>query len=341
MIWLSWRQFRFPALTIGAAVAVLALLLLVIGAPAAGQQAVELLMADRSRVNVYTFVAIALLLLPAIIGMFWGAPLVARELEAGTHRLVWNQSVTRTRWLTTKILVIGLSAMAVTAALGLLLTWWTHVIDDAILAGAEGQGIAGQPRMSPVLFASRGLVPAGYAAFAFSLGVLLGTVLRRTVPAMALTAAIFAAVQLAVPPFIRAQLDPVTTTMVVNGGNLGGFLLNGPPEQDGVVKELRVQEEAQPGAWMIANETIDKAGDKVNEYPAWLPSCVKPDPEKMAPLVDEACFQRFADAGYRQRVVFQPASRYWTFQVVETLGFVLVSAGLLGLTFFWVRRRVV
>ena len=28
---------------------------------------------------------------PAIIGMFWGAPLITRELEAGTLRLAWTQ----------------------------------------------------------------------------------------------------------------------------------------------------------------------------------------------------------------------------------------------------------
>jgi len=339
MIWLTWRQFRFPAVTVLAAAAVLALLLLAVGAPSAGDQAVQLLMADRTRVDAYTFVSIAMLLLPAVIGMFWGAPLVARELEAGTHRLVWNQSVTRTRWLLTKVLVIGLSAMAVTAALGLILTWWTHVIDDAIIAGADGQGIAGQARMSPVLYAARGLVPAGYAAFAFALGVLLGTVLRRTVPAMALTAAIFAVVQLIVPPLVRAHLDPITHTVVVTPANLAGFLLDGPPDQDGVVKELRVQS-AQAGAWMIANETVNADGDSVGEYPSWLATCVQPNPEKMEPLADPACFKRFADAGYRQRVVFQPASRYWTFQVTETIGFTLLAAGLVGLTFFWVRRRV-
>jgi hypothetical protein len=213
------------------------------------------------------------------------------------------------------------------------------VIDDALIAGQEGQGIAGQPRMSPILYASRGLVPAGYAAFAFSLGVLLGTVLRRTVPAMAITAAVFAAVQLTVPPLIRAHLDPVNETIVVTPENLGGFMINGPPDEGGVVESLQTRGE-HPGAWRIANETIDGKGNAVGDYPSWLATCVRPDPEKMRPLADPACFQRFADLGFRQRVSYQPASRYWTFQAIETAGFVALSAGLLGLTLFWVRRRV-
>ena len=42
-------------------------------------------------------------LIPAVIGAFWGAPLISRGLEAGTFRLAWNQSVTRTRWTLVKL----------------------------------------------------------------------------------------------------------------------------------------------------------------------------------------------------------------------------------------------
>jgi hypothetical protein len=338
MIWLTWRQFRFPAAAIFGAAAALALVLVAIGAPDAGFAAVQSLMGNESRVTVYELSSVALLLLPAVIGMFWGAPLVARELEAGTHRLIWNQSVTRTRWLLTKVLVIGLTATAVCAALGLLMAWWANPVDDALAAGQEGNGIAGMPRMAPLLFASRGLVPAGYAAFAFALGVLLGTVLRRTVPAMALTAALFAAIQFTIPPLVRAHLDPMSTTVVVTGENLGGFLLNGPPEEGGVLEELRVKS-GQPGAWEISNQTV-RNGEVVTDYPTWLPTCVQPGMERIEPAIDEACFQRFAGAGYRQRVTYQPASRYWTFQAIELAGYLAVSAALLGAALFWVRRRI-
>lgn len=340
MIWLTWRQFRIPAFAIFGAAVALALVLLAIGVPEAGVSAVQTLMSDESRVRIYEFASVAMLLLPAVIGMFWGAPLVARELEAGTHRLIWNQSVTRTRWLVTKVAVIGLTAMGVSAALGLLLAWWAHPIDDALASGQQGNGIAGMPRMAPLLFAARGLVPAGYAAFAFALGVLLGTVLRRTVPAMAITAALFAAIQLTIPKAIRAHLDPATSTVVVTGENLAGFMLDGPPGEGGTLKEMRVHDATNPGAWMIANETVDRDGNVVSDYPTWLPSCVHPDPKGPGPGVDEACFARFADMGYRQRLTYQPASRYWTFQAIELAGHTALSAGLLGVALFWVRRRV-
>ena len=336
MIWLTWRQFRFPAAVVFGAAVLLALLLFAAGVPASGAQALALLSAERGDVQLYTFVSIAMLIAPAVIGMFWGAPLVARELEAGTHRLVWNQSVSRTRWLLVKVGLIALVATVVAAALGLLLTWWATPLDDAQIAGQEAEGIVGSPRIGPPLFASRGLAPIGYFVFAFALGVLAGTLIRRTVAAMAVTAVVFTLVQLAVPPLVRAHLDPVVKTTTVTPENLRGFMMSGP---GGPVVELGIQMDA-PGAWMIANETINADGKVQSTLPSWLGDCVHPDEKRQGPVGDPVCFKRFADLGYRQRVTYQPADRYWTLQAVETGGFLLVSGGLFGLTLFWVRRRV-
>ena len=117
MIWLSWRQFRVQAIAAGAALVAVAIALAVTGPhlaslfdgsglttcrtrlrhgreqlhqPGAGQHD----RADRSTAASSLHVPAV----PALIGIFWGAPLVARELETGTFRLAWNQSVTRTRW---------------------------------------------------------------------------------------------------------------------------------------------------------------------------------------------------------------------------------------------------
>ena len=138
-----------------------------------------------------------ILLAPAVIGLFWGAPLIARELETGTAALAWNQSVTRTRWLAIKLTVGGLTAMALTEALCLMQTWWAVPISQAVADGS-GAGVA-QSRFSQLNFATHGITPLGYAAFAFTLGVTAGALMRRTIPAMAVTLAIFAAVQVAMP----------------------------------------------------------------------------------------------------------------------------------------------
>jgi hypothetical protein len=61
------------------------------------------------------FVGLLLLVLPMLAGMFWGAPLVAREVEHGTHRLVWTQGVSRLRWATTKIGLVSVAVLSASA----------------------------------------------------------------------------------------------------------------------------------------------------------------------------------------------------------------------------------
>ena len=108
-----------------------------------------------------TWLGALVIVVPALIGMFWGAPLVAAELEAGTHRLVWAQSVTRTRWLGVKLGVVGLASMAIAGLLSLIVTWWASPVDRASM------NVFGT-------FDQRDIVPVGYAAFAFALGVSAG-----------------------------------------------------------------------------------------------------------------------------------------------------------------------
>jgi len=65
-----------------------------------------------------------ILVVPALLGIFWGAPLVANELETGTYRLAWTQSVTRKRWLAAKLGLVGLWSMAVAGLLSFIVTLW-------------------------------------------------------------------------------------------------------------------------------------------------------------------------------------------------------------------------
>ena len=133
MTWLTWRQFRAQAVTAAAALAAFAILLAATGPRLASLYAASGLSSCRpascadlasswlTQLNIghtyfllYAFTIAVILLAPAVIGLFWGAPLIAGELETGTAALAWNQSVTRTRWLAAKLAVGGLAAMAVT-----------------------------------------------------------------------------------------------------------------------------------------------------------------------------------------------------------------------------------
>jgi hypothetical protein len=153
-----------------------------------------------------------LYLTPVIIGMFWGAPLLTRELEAGTLRLTFNQSVTRTRWTAIKLGLIGLATAALAGLLSLTITWWASPIDRADALPGLGQALPN--RFVPLIFGARDIAPIGYAVFAFVLGVTAGVLVRRTLPAMALTLVAVAAIQIVMPATVRPHLSPAAHTLV-------------------------------------------------------------------------------------------------------------------------------
>ena len=344
MTWLAWRQLRAPAAATYGAAALLAIALLVTGlrvgdlahdTPAGFLQA---LAASSTDTAMLTAGMAAVLLLPAMIGAFWGAPIVARELEAGTHRLVWCQSVTRTRWLATRLGTAAVASAAVAALVGLLLAWWCRPLDAAILRGEVADGPLGLSRIAPLAFPVRGIAPIGYALFALALGAAAGTVVRRVVPAMAITLAIFVAVQVATPTLVRPLLWPVSLTTALTEENLDGIVARFGPAgfASSPVRDVTVAID-RPGAWIVANDSLDASGAAVAELPAWVAYCAPPPPGlsgiRVSQAQVDACFARLAAEGYRQRVDFQPASRYWTLQAIETGAFVVLAALLAAFTF--------
>ena len=146
---------------------------------------------------------------PALVGLFFGAPLIARELETGTFRLAWTQSVTRKRWLAVKLGLVGLAAMAIGGLLTWMVDWWASPLDAV-----------NQNRFGVANFGFHGVAPIGYAAFAFALGATAGVLLRRTVPAMAVTLVGFAAARLAVTYWVRPNLaSPLHESLPLSTGS--------------------------------------------------------------------------------------------------------------------------
>jgi hypothetical protein len=348
MIWLTWRQFRVQACVVGGAIAGLLVLLLLArgGMPAFDETFLQRFNSERFASTVYAVGIAVGLCAPAVVGVFWGAPLVARELEAGTHRLAWTQSVTRTRWLATKLIVTGLGAMAAVGLLSLVMTWWAGSLDKAINAGQEQNGLFGVARIAPPLFEARGIAPIAYTAFAIALGTAIGIVVRRVVPAMAITLAVFVAVQILMPVFVREHLGASSTTSAITAENVQGLMVGGISPDGlpiGPVQELTIASD-EPGAWMIANQTIDRAGRAQSELPSWVARCVPGHAAGLgAPFGPEesaACFKHLHDEGYRQRLTFMPASHYWTLQAIESAIFLALAGLLAAGSFWWLRHRV-
>jgi ABC-type transport system involved in multi-copper enzyme maturation permease subunit len=266
----------------------------------------------------------AVYLLPAVVGVFWGVPMVTRELETGTHSLVWNQTVTRSRWLATKLGIGVLAAMAAAGLLSLAVGWWASPIDAAATSTNEGAFLS---RITPVVFAARGIAPIGYAAFAFVLGIAVGILLRRTVSAMAVTLIVFVAVQVAVPMMVRPYLLPASEeTVTITADNIRSVI--------GTESGPEALEVANPtGVWVLANETVDRDGNAVFPLPDVVSDCLPAPRSGSAAVPDVAqlneCFAQLTSAGYDQRLEYQPGSRFWPLQWLETAMF-LALTGLLA-----------
>ncbi|RZT20295.1 ABC-2 family transporter [Kribbella sp. VKM Ac-2569] len=344
MIWLTWRQFRVQFLVVASVILAAAIILVVTGPGLLDSyhrltdSFLQSLGYERLNPLLYIVGQVLLYAVPPVIGAFWGAPLISRELETGTHRLVWSQSVSRQRWLATKLGLTGLAAIAITGVLSLAVTWWSDPIDDAVNAGQESNTYL--PRMFPAVFSARGLVPIGYAAFAFALGVAVGLVIRRTLVALAVTLAAVILIQVLTPTLIRPNLmAPTESYLTVSLDNLRGFMLSGdtkPPQ----VKAIEVAS-GSVAAWKLSDQTVDENGNKVSTLPSWMIDCEPGPPNstlREVPAKVTACFQRLADEGYRQHIKYFAADKFWALQWRE-FGFFLALALLLSGFSFWRIRR--
>ncbi len=274
---------------------------------------------------------------PLVIGLFWGAPLVAQELEAGTFRLAWTQSVTRARWLTVRLTVVGLISMAAAGLFSLMVTWWFSPLDRV---GMNPYGS----------FDYRDIVPVGYAAFAFALGVTLGMLTRHTLPAMAIALAAFFTARLTFRTWIRPQLlAPVHEALALNPGSTGygsqGFLpFVGPSTLQPATPNI-------PGAWFTSVQIVNKAGQPLSNevLNSTCPGLNSgrgggfgSSGHSQAPAsVTDRTQDCVAKVGrtYHELVTYQPASRYWPLQWYELAIFLGVAILLSGFCVWRIRRH--
>jgi hypothetical protein len=281
--------------------------------------------------------------------MFWGAPLIAREIETGTFRLAWTQSVTRVRWLLVKLGLVGLASVVVAGGLSLMSTWWFGPLDKV-----------NQNRFSPASFGLHGFVPAGYALFAFALAATLGLLVRRTLPAMALTLVGFIAVRVAVAEWIRPRfMSPVTVSLPLGQAGVGfeasspgspfSLVVNAPDLPNALVSSATVTNTAGQAA--PAGSFIKTACPKLGQGPLGgfekTTSGAGPfaghgsvlGPTRQSQDVFNQCIDRLS-AHYHVLVAYQPANRFWTFQTMETALFVALAALLAGGCTWWIRHRI-
>jgi hypothetical protein len=320
MTWVIWRQYRVTAAIAGAVLAAFAILLLITGLQDAARWHAALLNCAKDGtcgnlshtlslgsdpLNTLTVLTLAV---PLLFGMFWGGPAVARERETGTVQFAWTQSVTRRRWLSVKTGWLLLAGAVFGGAVAGIVTWWYAPVN----ALKQGQ-------FTPGYFDIQGIVPIGYAVFAVALGIAAGTLIGRSLPALAVTAGVFLSIRLAVTYWVRVHYIPAVTTVYSVTRNLPSKGANWPLAQ-GVVL---------PGGHFITSLSVGP-GYIVGSGPVPA-SC--PTAQINSAL---ACMARL---GYRSFATYQPGYRFWPFQFIETGMFVALAAVLIAVTFFVVRRR--
>jgi hypothetical protein len=235
MIWVTWRQHRGQAISCLALLVALAVYAIILGtsmrtaftndnlAPCLARSqgtgcetAVGLFMGKfGSEVNI-AFWAVALIV-PGLIGVLVGGSLIARELEYGTWRLAWSQTVPRSRWLAVKLALVTGGLIVVGAAMTAVITWYRAPMDR--LTG----------RLEHNIFDFEGLVLTAYILCAFGFAVLAGLLIRRSIPAMVAAFIPWLVIRLVIEFVFRDHfLTPLTVA-----GTCGAPLSSGPNGPNG------------------------------------------------------------------------------------------------------------
>jgi hypothetical protein len=330
MIWLTWRQHRKQALFAVIGLAALAAFMVPTGRAmrdAFARLGLAECLAARGGADLipgnvnseachlamnqfnneyagYPLIGVLFLVLPLLVGLFWGAPLVAREVEHGTHRLVWTQGISRRHWALVKIAIVGAGALMVSVGYGLGMSWW---LDPLMRAG----GRIG--RFMAFFFDMQGVVPIGYTVFAVALGIAAGTLWPKVVPAMAATLVGFVGTRIAVAWFARPRFLPAR-------------------ELTYPITQSNLEPNTTLGNWVISYGIRDASGTMIAPN-----SEIVCPPNATGPGAGCGANLGVSPDSYNWQL-YQPGERYWLFQWIELGLFVALAAALLYLAIRRIRR---
>jgi hypothetical protein len=332
LAWVSWRQHRAALLGLAAFLAVAAGGAVVYGLWAQGtiaDPAGKCVGAGNSipcRADSYVLLQVPFytgLLVPLAIGLFLGAPLLAREYAAGTTRFAWTQDVGRVRQTATTVILLGLAALVGAALVGWATRWATKPV--------PGQAAQFSLRWAPAVFGGTAVTGAASALASYAVGVLAGALTRRVVPAMVATAAAL---------IVPAQFGYHRLYYWMLG--LGARRVSDPAFGASQMTAQVANPHAPGGRFslhLLTSRTEFAAGTPVR----WLDQAWYADahghPLRGAALTrvlqHPTQLTRLHDTFW---VSYQPVSRYWLFQSVQG-GAELLLALLLGALAVWLVQR--
>jgi len=248
-----------------------------------------------------------LAVLPLLAGMFLGAPLIARESESGTLQLAWTQSVSRQRWLAVKLGSLLAVIVLAAAVVSVSFSAWLSFYDRLSAAGYTDVN-----RLEPPAFDLTGVAPLGTMLFAFAAGTLAGVLVRRTVPAIAVSVAGYFGVVL--------PLDSARYTAYLSPHTVSGSYASTSP--------------FQPGGYTLATSYANAAGHPVS-FTALYQACARPIGNGASGITVSCLAQK----GFHLTQTFQPAVRYWPLQAAYAGTLAATAAILLTFAVWWAVRR--
>lgn len=324
MAWVIWRQHRIALVTVAALVGGFTLVLFLVGvrlhhayaAAAACRPAGSPVCADLvnrfNGMDVFLANGFVLQALPALIGAFVGAPVLARELETGTYRYAWTQGFGRARWTIAKLVGLAAAVVAAAAALGILLSWYYR---PYFAAANQSKFLNETSPLASGLFDLRGIGLAAWTLAAFSIGALLGMLIRRAVPAIVATLVAYLGLAAAAGYLRQHYLAPLAAST------------HGVPGSDLVMSQWWTK----GGTFAFARAPVDLL-ERV---------CPPPPAGAGKGNFDKAGYVAhcLTEHGYKQWISYQPATRFWSFQVIEAGWLLALSASLIAATVWLVRSR--
>jgi len=357
MIWTTWRQHRAEAAVSALILAALAAGMVAIGSMArnrarglglpaclrgnGGYGCPGALGALHNDFRLIPSLTAALIAVPLLAGMFFAAPMVSREYEMGTHRLAWTQSVSPRHWISTKIVLIFGVIGAAALALALLATWALDPLTEAF-----------NGRYNSVWYDIQGIVPVACILFALAVGAAASALIRRTIPAMAVTLVAYAATRIPIE-FIRAHFAPVATrsytiplsTLLQNPSGAPQDITPGGLSPSDWVQSITITD---PSGHVVSPDAsnLNVLGRYCPDLrpPGTPPSApVGNNPAQSTPLPSAAhlaaCKPVVRNLSLHEKIAYQPASHFWLIQTVESAIFITVAAVLIAATVYAVTRR--
>jgi hypothetical protein len=323
MAWVAWRQHRTALIGVLAFIGALALCFLIVGLQLhhayavatachpASSAACNALVVNVNSIGNFLSNGVPLQVVPPLIGAFVGAPVLAREFETGTFRFTWTQGFGRWRWTLAKLVGLGVVVTAASGALSVLASWYYQPYF------ASGSLTKFNP-LNPGLFDLRGIGFAAWTLAAFAIGALAGVLIRRVVPTIVTTLAVYAGLAFAAGGWLRMHY---LTPLVAKGLNV-------------------------PGSAQVVSEWASKGGRVVFTGPPTFPIYQQYCPAAAGLGKDGGPssgnpLECLVQHGFTFWTSYQPASRFWPFQWIEGGWLLALSLLLVAVTVWMVRRRAV